>query len=91
METKSSLRIYRQFKTEMREEDYGGGRESRLWFEARTDCMRLKNRRWGEEDRSCKLCGNEIENLRHFISDCRCLERKRKNGGGGATEAKNGR
>ena len=34
METKSSLRMYRQFKTEMREEDNGGGRESRLWFEA---------------------------------------------------------
>ena len=28
METKSCLRMYRRFKTEMREEDYGGGRES---------------------------------------------------------------
>ena len=30
METKSSLRIYRKYKEEMREEDYGGGPQSRF-------------------------------------------------------------
>ena len=62
----------------MREEDYGGGMESKLWFEARTNCMRLQNRRWEQEDKSCKMCGHEEETMEHFILDCGFLEEERE-------------
>ena len=49
MESKSSLRIYRRFKTEMKGEDFEGGMESRIWFGAITRSLRLGYRRWNEE------------------------------------------
>ena len=74
MEQKSSLRIYRMFKTEMKEVDHEGGMASRLWFAARTGCMRLACRRWGEESERCDLCGGEREDEEHFILECEALE-----------------
>ena len=61
MQRKSSLRIYRTFKKEMKEEDYSGNEEGVVWFQARTDCMRLENRRWSQDGSECKLCGAVVE------------------------------
>ena len=41
MTGKSSLRIYRKFKTEIKENDNEGGMESRIWFAARMRSFRL--------------------------------------------------
>jgi len=74
MEGKSTLRIYREFKKEMREEDYEGGMESRIWFGARTGSLRLGYRSWGEGEEGCRLCGAEREDDLHFILECEVLE-----------------
>ena len=77
LEQKSSLRLYRMFKGEMREEDHEGGVASRLWFAARTCCLKLECRRWGEESDRCRLCGADREDEEHFILDCGELEEER--------------
>ena len=69
------LRIYRILKTNKKEEDYGGGLESRLWFCARTDCMRLDVRNWGADSR---VCEEEEENLEHFLLHCGKIEGVRR-------------
>ena len=74
MEGKSSLKIYRRFKAEMREEDFRGGMESRVWFGARTRSLKLGCRRWNEEDEGCRLCGAEKEDDEHFLLECGRLE-----------------
>ena len=68
---------YRECKTEMREEDYGGGEKSRLWFRARTNCLELRGRRRGDENRSCPICAHEVEDLAHFVLECAAWEKER--------------
>ena len=75
---KRSMRIYREFKREMKEEDYDGGQESVVWFRARTNCMKLGVRRWQEEDKSCRGCGAREEDQGHFILECPRLEGMRR-------------
>ena len=77
MEGKSSLRIYRKFKTEMKEEDYEGGVESRVWFGARARSLKLGCRRWNGEGAECRLCGEEREDDEHFLLECGELEQIR--------------
>ena len=77
MQEKSTLWMYRECKTEMKEEGYRGGEVSRLWFRVRTNCLELRDRRRGEEDRSCLICGYELEDLLHFVVGCEALERER--------------
>ena len=77
LEMKSSLQLYRKFKLKMREEDYGGGIEAKVWFAARTNCMMLGDRRWGE-GRECRMCGYEKEDQMHFILDCEWMEQYRQ-------------
>ena len=75
IQMKSTLWLYRQFKDEMREEDYEGGERSKVWYRARTNCMWLGDRS-GEE--KCQICGVEtLENLEHFMLECRELEGER--------------
>ena len=57
MEQSGSLRLYRKFKWEMREEHFEEGMASRLWFAARVGCLRLECRRWNENSSQCKMCG----------------------------------
>ena len=77
---KSTLELYRTWKTEMGQEDsYDGRPDSIVWFRARTNCLTLgdRNRHQGQET-DCFMCGQETEDIRHFILDCRELETVRE-------------
>ena len=76
---KTTLELYRTFKTEMQQEDsYDGRPDSTIWFRARTNCLTLgdRNRHSGGLT-ECFMCREETEDLRHFILDCRGLEATR--------------
>lgn len=77
MESKSTLRLYREYKLKMEEVDYDGGVDSMVWFRARTNCLWLNDRRVEEDGRGCRLCGGMLEDLEHFVLDCAALERDR--------------
>ena len=65
-------------KQKMREEDYYGSPESRVWLRARLNCMELKDReRFEGGDGSCVMCDGGKEDLKHFVMDCRKLDRER--------------
>ena len=73
---RTTLDLYRVWKTEMRQEDFYDGRlDSVIWFRARTNCLTLgdRKRHWGE-DTDCFMCREGIEDLRHFVLDCNRLE-----------------
>ena len=83
METKTSVGMYKRFKKMVGEDKiYDNRRESEILFQTRTNCLRLNNRfrhipgREGEVN--CDLCGVDIENIDHFLSNCREVERKRE-------------
>ena len=73
LEKKKTMLIYKEYKKEIKEEEYENDLESTLWFKARANCLKLedKNRQTSKE---CKLCGKEIEDLEHFILKCNRLE-----------------
>ena len=78
LEGKSSMARYRMRKQKMREEDYDGSPESRVWLRARLNCMELKDReRFEGGDGSCVMCDGGKEDLKHFVMDCRKLDRER--------------
>ena len=75
---KSTLWLYREYKQEMTEEDYEGGERDRIWFRARTNCLWLGDRRGERWRERCMICGgDELEDLMHFVLDCRELEEER--------------
>ena len=72
MMKKKTLEFYREYKEEVKqEEEYENSRKADLWFRAKTNCLYLGDR--NREDKSCKLCGNEVENLTHFLIHCQRL------------------
>ena len=73
---RSTLELYRDWKTEMEQEDsYDGRLDSTIWFRARTNCLNLgdRNRHLGQET-DCFMCREQTEDLRHFVLDCSRLE-----------------
>ena len=78
--SKVSLKIYEREKTEIREEDvYDNRPSSIILFRARSNTLPLNDRnRHKNESMECKLCGNEREDLKHFLLDCRELENYRR-------------
>ena len=73
-----TLYIYRNFKTEMREEDYQGGEDLTLWLRARINCIRFREDQWrGDLRENCRLCQEAPEDLTHFILECLFLETDR--------------
>jgi len=72
MEEKSSMKLYRIWKSEIREESWlDGSLMARIWMEARSNTMRLHDRnRFSGEDTRCTLCGYEKEDREHFILRC---------------------
>ena len=86
LRTKSSLEIYRECKTEVKEEKfYKNGEVSRLIFRARSNTMALNDRfrhDRGENrrDTDCGICGTEMETLEHFVLRCGRLEGERDSG-----------
>ena len=73
---KSSLNIYRKFKTEIEEVKYfRNGFKWELMINARANTLKLGWRDWGlEEEKICKMCRGGIEDLRHFLLECPKLE-----------------
>ena len=63
----STLLVHREYKREMREEDYEEGEKDRIWFRARTNCLWLGDRR---REEGCVICEErELEDLLHFVLD----------------------
>ena len=62
---KTTLELYRTWKTEMRQEDsYDGRPDSTIWFRARTNCLTLEDRnRHRGEGTDCFMCGEGMEDL----------------------------
>ena len=79
LESKSSAKIYRTFKTEIKEEkSYDNRFSSALLFRARSNTLELNTRnRYKNLDTKCDLCDNENEDLIHFLIDCKNLEHLR--------------
>ena len=73
-QTYNSLRIYRRFKKEMKEEDYSGSLESMVWLRARTNSLNLGENSWQRNRDVCVGCSEERETLRtHSPSNCTAL------------------
>ena len=79
LKEKSSLKIYRAYKFEIKEEKFYDNRDSSKYlFQARTNTLPLNtSRRHTGGDTKCELCDNENEDLIHFLIDCKGLEHKR--------------
>lgn len=80
IESKSSLVVYRQWKKEIKEEQiYDNRRSSEILFRARSNSLKLEDRkRHMGENGECKICNQGIENLQHFILECKELNEERK-------------
>ena len=79
MEKKSTLEIYRKFKVEIGEVSYFNDEESRIYFQVRTNTLKLNYwRRHTDRKIECELCGGEKEDLEHFLLDCTELEEERR-------------
>ena len=81
MSKKQSLRFYIQEKKEIHYDlCYRNSINSTFYARARINALKLeeqKGRGMENYNKSCKLCGEEDEDLVHFISKCRSLEQKR--------------
>ena len=80
IERKTSIQIYRKFKTEIKEEQiYRNDFSSTLLFQARSNTLSLNiENRFRNESTICDLCKVEGENLEHFVLKCRSLEASRE-------------
>ena len=81
MSKKQSLRFYIQEKSEIHYDlCYRNNIGSTFYTRARINALKLeeqKGRGRVNYNKSCKLCGEEDEDLVHFISKCKSLEQKR--------------
>ena len=78
---RSTLKYYREGKSKIGYENcYRNSRDSIYYARARTNSLKLEEAmgRGNEHyDRTCKLCGQEEEDLLHFVLKCSTLENKR--------------
>ena len=81
LSNKSCMRIYNMEKTNIGyEKCYRNTYSSKLYARARINALQLEEHKGrGQEyyDTTCKLCGEENEDLNHFITNCKELETKR--------------
>ena len=79
LKEKSSLKTYRTYKLEIKEEKFYDNRDSSKYlFQARTNTLPLNTtKRHTGGDTKCELCNYENEDLIHFLIDCKGLEHKR--------------
>ena len=75
--TRSTLSLYKYLKSSTTKEKYLFNMEyfdgARLKFKARTGCLGLQTdlKRWGLADNDvCTLCGNDKEDVQHFLFTC---------------------
>ena len=69
MENKKTLQIYRSRKEFIKEEEYYNEKKSEIWFQAKTNCLRLRDRA-REDSKECRICAQGDENLMHFMLHC---------------------
>ena len=48
------------------------------WFRARVNCLSFGEQKWERRGERCKLCGEEGEDLVHFLLNCERLEDYRR-------------
>ena len=76
--SKSSLHIYRRWKTEVKEEEYFNDTASSFLFKLRSNTVNLNDRnRHQGGNTECTLCGENNEDLVHFVVDCVVLQSER--------------
>ena len=82
MKSKSSISVYRERKINIKEETcYDNKPESIIWFKARTNSLPLNDRkRHTSGETGCQMCGEEVEDLTHFLLFCREYNEDRKKG-----------
>ena len=80
IEKKTSIHIYKKFKTQIKEEQfYRNDFSSTLLFQARSNTLHLnRDKRFKNESTICDLCHIEEENMTHFILKCNKLDNSRK-------------
>ena len=81
MEEKETLKWYKEGKRKIQyDQCYRNGLNSKLLARARTNTLKLEEvtqRRNREHDKTCRLCGAEEEDLKHFVLECPRLGGKR--------------
>ena len=81
LDDKSSTKYYAAEKTEIRYEFcYKNNYSSKIFARARMNALQLekhKRRSISSYDTTCKLCGEEEEDIIHFTVKCKMLEKKR--------------
>ena len=72
VDSKTSLQMYQSAKNNIKEETiYDNTPASVVLFQARTNSLPLEDRKRHESKEStCRLCGEETEDLGHFILSC---------------------
>ncbi len=58
---------------------YDNRQASVLLFKCRTNTLNINDRRFKEESTECQVCGNEKEDLPHFILWCPAYDESGKN------------
>ena len=81
LDEKSTLKYYKRGKTSMGyEKCYRNNAESMLYAQARINALKVEEavgRGKKHHNQICKLCGEEKEDLLHFIMKCPKLEKRR--------------
>ncbi len=77
---KSSIKIYREQKKDIMEEDiYVNTPASITLYKARANCLPLNDRkRYENQETKCKFCNAEKEDLEHFLLICPEYKGERK-------------
>ena len=71
MENKSTLKLYRDYKKNIKEQWIDNTEDSKLQVRGRTNTLNLnwRNRHQGKS-KQCPTCECEIETLEHFLIEC---------------------
>ena len=80
MEEKVTLGRYRSLKTEIKEEKwFKNGDKYTIMMKARSNTLNLEWKSWGtDEEKICKLCNEENEDMEHFLIKCNSLQQLRQ-------------
>ena len=79
LETKSSLLIYRTYKTDIEQYQYKNNFRSSILYKLRSNTLNLEIRnRFKNESTICKMCNESDEDLFHFLLHCNKLDEIRR-------------
>ena len=79
MREKRTMRLYRECKEKPEESKwFMNNYQCAIMMRARADSLKLGWRGLNEDkDKTCKLCNNHVETLKHFILDCTAMQKYR--------------